>query len=178
MHDLKFALRQLLKQLLELHSAGLRTIAKTSLCRARSRATIKFRLRSLRARRMIPFEFCFRLVEQRAQRRTRTRIPYEALPRGIAIQFRQQGGQTCGEFFSFRGRKLLNGCLDFLHGAHVGKLPGCGRCDKPIPFLTPPIPYPGYATVAAHGRRRIYPNDFHASSPNLNESALNQRALL
>jgi len=63
------------------------------------------------------------LITQRGQRRARAIIGDNALPFGVAIQFRQDGRQVIGQALALGWRQCLDGGFNFSDGAHyVDKL--------------------------------------------------------
>jgi hypothetical protein len=109
------------------------SIAKTSLCPARSRVAIELGVRSLREGRRIALKFRLRLVEERAQARARARVANNPLPRRVPVQFRQQRRQIRDQFLAICGRQTSDGGLDFLHRVH-----GCTvlRLHRPGKFVS------------------------------------------
>jgi hypothetical protein len=106
------------------------SIAKTSLCPARSRVAIELGVRSLRKGRRIALKFRLRLVEERAQGRARARVADYPLPRRVAVQFRQERGQIRDQFLTICRSQISDGGLDFLHRVHgctVLRLHGPGK---------------------------------------------------
>jgi hypothetical protein len=103
-------------------------VARTSVCRAKSRVAIKLGVRSLTKNSWRLPGLRFSLIQQPAQRRTWTRIPNDFFPCRIAIQFGEERWKVGDQPGTFIGRQLLNSCFDFGQGAHDGNL----RChDKP-----------------------------------------------
>ena len=134
---------------LECRAAVTGRVAKKSVCRAKSRMTIKLGVRRLRAARRILLVYRFSLIQQSAQSRTWARVAEDAFPGSVAIQLRQQGRQARHQFLAFLRRKSLDGFFDFFYRAHASKIPGGWHHGK---FASPPT--------------TTKPNEVDRSSPN------------
>src|ERR1043165_6331320 len=118
-------------RLAESHAAIGGRVARSSLCRANSRVTIKFRVRGLGKGRWIPPILRLCLIEQHSQPRPGARIVDDSLPRSITIQFGEQLWQLGNQFLPLGARELFDGFLDILHRAHALKLVGQKAFGKP-----------------------------------------------
>ncbi len=104
-------------------------VAKRLVCPAKSRAAVKLDLRGRRAAGRIPPVFRFRLVQQCAQIGTRTWVLNDAFPCRVPIQLWQHAWKTSHQLLALVGGKSLNGCRDFLGGAHAQSLPRWSHLD-------------------------------------------------
>src|SRR5579884_174001 len=66
----------------------------------------------------IGLELRFNFIAKSREGVSRARIMDDAVPFGIAVQFRQYGRQIMHELFAFLGRQGTNRSFDFLNCAH------------------------------------------------------------
>ncbi len=83
-----------------------------------SRALIKVAVLNLGKTMGIRFQLRFDFITHRRERGTRARVGDDALPRGIAVHLRQNGGQIFHQLFPFLRRQSAYRRFDFLDRAH------------------------------------------------------------
>ena len=92
---------------------------KTFPCQVISLGLVKVRVVHFGKGGGILFELRFNFIAQSRKRGARARVGDDALPFGVAIQFREDGGQIICQTFALGGRQRFDGSFNFGNRAHL-----------------------------------------------------------
>jgi len=107
--------------LAESRAGVFRKAARRSVCRARSRVALEFRVSGFRTVGWILAELHLGLVQKSAQGGAGTGITNNTFPGCIAVQFREQRRQLLHQLGPLNGRQFANGLRNFLNRAHTAR---------------------------------------------------------
>jgi hypothetical protein len=119
------------ERLLECRAAVPCTVARKLACLGKSRLAVKLFARGFHECRWIAPILRCRIVEKRAQGRTRARVLHNPFPGRITVQLRKKSRQIRDELCALGRRQTLDGGFDFLYRTHSQKLRDRRSVGKP-----------------------------------------------